>query len=161
VALVVMTTGALGIAKKELVYIPFFGIAAWAGGVLFFDRKNKASRAQILVDAVARLKAGASYHVFPEGTRTRTGKLAEKVHLKLVERCWEEKIPVLPACAWNTEQTLPAERIWAWPGHSAGLELQKLMQPADWSSAKDFSEAAWEKVVKMAQAHGADQAIVK
>ncbi|HXH47911.1 MAG TPA: lysophospholipid acyltransferase family protein [Terriglobia bacterium] len=62
-------------AKKEFFRIPIMGTGMRMRGFIPVDRTNR-ERAFAAVDqAVASLKAGHSFLVFPEGTRSRTGKL--------------------------------------------------------------------------------------
>ena len=62
-------------AKKEFFRIPIMGTGMRMRGFIPVDRTNR-ERAFAAVDhAVASLKAGHSFLVFPEGTRSRTGRL--------------------------------------------------------------------------------------
>jgi 1-acyl-sn-glycerol-3-phosphate acyltransferase len=62
-------------AKKEFFRIPILGTGMRMRGFIPVDRTNR-ERAFAAVDrAVASLKAGHSFLAFPEGTRSRTGRL--------------------------------------------------------------------------------------
>jgi 1-acyl-sn-glycerol-3-phosphate acyltransferase len=62
-------------AKKEFFRIPIMGTGMRMRGFIPVDRTNR-ERAFAAVDqAVASLKAGHSFLAFPEGTRSRTGRL--------------------------------------------------------------------------------------
>ena len=63
------------IAKKQLGAIPLFGWAMRAGRFIFIDRQNPASARRSIDEAARRIGAGQSVVIFPEGTRTRDGKL--------------------------------------------------------------------------------------
>jgi 1-acyl-sn-glycerol-3-phosphate acyltransferase len=63
------------IAKKELLWVPFFGWAMWASKHIIVDRTDRLNAVKSLHRAKARLQAGLSIVVFPEGTRSRSGKL--------------------------------------------------------------------------------------
>jgi 1-acyl-sn-glycerol-3-phosphate acyltransferase len=63
------------IAKKQLGAIPIFGWAMRAGRVIFIDRQNAASARRSIEEAARRIKSGQSVVIFPEGTRTRDGRL--------------------------------------------------------------------------------------
>jgi|SRR5580704_4886247 1-acyl-sn-glycerol-3-phosphate acyltransferase len=63
------------IAKKQLGKIPVFGWAMRAGRFVFIDRQNAASARRSIQEAAQRIKEGQSVAIFPEGTRTRDGKL--------------------------------------------------------------------------------------
>jgi 1-acyl-sn-glycerol-3-phosphate acyltransferase len=63
------------IAKKQLSRIPLFGWAMAAGRFIFIDRQNAVSARRSMDEAARRIRAGQSVVIFPEGTRTRTGRL--------------------------------------------------------------------------------------
>jgi 1-acyl-sn-glycerol-3-phosphate acyltransferase len=63
------------IAKKELLWVPFFGWAMWASKHIAIDRTNPLGAVKTLERAKERIAAGISVVVFPEGTRSRDGKL--------------------------------------------------------------------------------------
>ncbi len=156
VALLMLYTHSQGIAKKELAYLPFFGLTGWVSGVIYFDRSNKESRQRVVTEAMSMLASGANLHVFPEGTRTRTGRIADKVHLRLVQACFEHGIEVVPACVWGTERAVRAAGVHALPFQRFGLELADPLDRASFSDATAYAEASWARVVEMARAHGAD-----
>lgn len=61
--------------KKELEKIPVLGRVMKLGGFVFVDRQDRVSAIQAMNQAVAQMQQGESFLVFPEGTRTRTGKM--------------------------------------------------------------------------------------
>jgi 1-acyl-sn-glycerol-3-phosphate acyltransferase len=63
------------IAKKQLGAIPLFGWAMHAGRFIFIDRQNPASARRSIDQAALRVRSGQSVVVFPEGTRSRDGRL--------------------------------------------------------------------------------------
>ncbi len=64
------------IAKKELARIPVFAHAMRHAGHVFIDRKDRAQAAEAMRRAGARMKReGLSLGLFPEGTRSRDGRL--------------------------------------------------------------------------------------
>ncbi len=63
------------IAKKQLSYIPLFGWAMGAGRFIFIDRQNAVAARRTIEEAARRIKAGQSVVIYPEGTRTRDGRL--------------------------------------------------------------------------------------
>jgi 1-acyl-sn-glycerol-3-phosphate acyltransferase len=63
------------IAKKQLARIPLFGWAMWAGRFIFIDRQNAVAARRSIEEAARRIKSGQSVLIYPEGTRTRDGRL--------------------------------------------------------------------------------------
>ena len=61
--------------KAELRRIPFVGKACQSAGHIFIDRTSPVAAKKSLEKAEAVLKDGVSLVVFPEGTRTKTGKM--------------------------------------------------------------------------------------
>ena len=83
------------VAKRSLFWLPIFGQAMWVAGFVPIDRGDRSQAIRSLGRAAERIRAGASVILFPEGTRSRTGKLAPfkkgAFHLAL-----EAKVPVVP-----------------------------------------------------------------
>jgi len=63
------------IAKKELLWVPFFGWAMWAAKHITVDRSDRLDAVKSLKQAKERIDAGISVVVFPEGTRSKDGRL--------------------------------------------------------------------------------------
>jgi 1-acyl-sn-glycerol-3-phosphate acyltransferase len=63
------------IAKKELLRVPLFGWAMWATKHIVIDRSDPLAAVKNLERAKDRIAAGISIVVFPEGTRSRDGRL--------------------------------------------------------------------------------------
>ena len=63
------------IAKKQLSLIPLFGWAMSAGRFIFIDRQNPLAARRSIDEAARRIRGGQSVVIFPEGTRTRDGRL--------------------------------------------------------------------------------------
>ena len=63
------------IAKKQIAAIPLFGWAMHAGRFIFIDRQNSESARRSIAEAARRIRAGQSVVLFPEGTRSRDGRL--------------------------------------------------------------------------------------
>ena len=64
------------IAKNQLARIPLFGWAMRAGRFVFIARQNPARARQSIEEAARRIRSGLSVLVYPEGTRSRDGRLA-------------------------------------------------------------------------------------
>ena len=104
------------IAKAELFRIPLFGKAMRAAGYIPMDRSNRRASMQSLADASARIKAGASVVIFPEGTRSQDGKLGEFKSGGFLLALKAEQ-PVVPTLISGANEVLPPKMIWMRPGH--------------------------------------------
>jgi 1-acyl-sn-glycerol-3-phosphate acyltransferase len=99
------------IAKKELLRVPLFGWAMWATKHITVDRADPTDALKSLERATKRLSAGISIVVFPEGTRSRDGRLlpfkkggfllAAQTRTKIVPVTIVGSAKVLPAGAWR------------------------------------------------------------
>ena len=99
------------IAKKELLWIPFFGWAMWATKHITVDRADSRDAMKSLQRAKQRMAAGISVVVFPEGTRSHDGKLlrfkkggfllAVETHAPIVPITINGSGSVLPSGAWR------------------------------------------------------------
>lgn len=99
------------IAKKELLWVPFFGWAMWATKHITVDRTSPLTAIKSLRLARERIANGISVVVFPEGTRTRDGQLQpfKKGGFLLAVQTKTDVVPVtilgsrelLPSGAWR------------------------------------------------------------
>ena len=99
------------IAKKELLWVPFFGWAMWASKHITVDRADPLAAVKSLARAKERIAAGISIVVFPEGTRSRDGRLlpfkkggfllAVQTGAKIVPVTINGSAHVLPAGGWR------------------------------------------------------------
>ena len=63
------------VQKQELRKLPFVGKASEIAGHVFVDQSNLKSMKDTIVKAEAQLGKGSSMVIFPEGARTKTGKM--------------------------------------------------------------------------------------
>ena len=65
------------IAKKSFAKIPIFAQALDLYNTLFIDRDNVKQGLSVILKAIDNVKGGMSVFIFPEGTRSRDGKMNE------------------------------------------------------------------------------------
>ena len=63
--------------KRQVFYLPILSYVLRKAGFVPIDRENKVQSMRSLITVVNRLKKGDSYCIFPEGTRSASGKLQE------------------------------------------------------------------------------------
>jgi 1-acyl-sn-glycerol-3-phosphate acyltransferase len=63
------------LAKKELLWVPLFGWAMWAGKHVTVNRSDRVHALRSLKKAGQRITSGISLVIFPEGTRSPDGRL--------------------------------------------------------------------------------------
>lgn len=99
------------IAKKELLRVPFLGWAMWATKHVTVDRSDPQDAVKSLTRAKERLGAGISLVIYPEGTRSRDGRLqrfkkggfllAAQTHTPIVPITINSSGALLPVGAWR------------------------------------------------------------
>jgi 1-acyl-sn-glycerol-3-phosphate acyltransferase len=106
------------IAKQELFKIPLFGYAMRKGRFVAVNRADRRSAVESVGGAVAVLQSGLGMMVFPEGTRSRDGKLLpfKKGPFHLAA---EAGVPVVPITVVGTHE--------AWPKGSARLRAGEIV----------------------------------
>ncbi len=65
------------IMKKELMKIPFLGMAMKRAGYIGIEREDPRKAVRSMNEAAAKIKKGVSVVIYPEGTRSVDGKLQE------------------------------------------------------------------------------------
>jgi len=135
--------GTCGVAKKEIVYAPFFGQLYWLSGHLRIDRGNS-DKAIAAMKELERLvhKYTLSIWMWPEGTRSRTGRLLPfkkgvyhlavgtglpvvPVMVRGAHHAWEKGTYNLSGAPIEIE-AMPAIDTSDWSGRDAGEVMQEL-----------------------------------
>jgi 1-acyl-sn-glycerol-3-phosphate acyltransferase len=93
------------ITKIELKKVPILNWWCNAMHCIYIDRKSARSSVKAILSGIDAIKAGQPAMVFPEGTRSKTGKIAEfkAGSFKLATR--PEAI-IVPICIWGTRYGL-------------------------------------------------------
>jgi 1-acyl-sn-glycerol-3-phosphate acyltransferase len=131
------------LAKREVRKIPFLGLYAAAMGMVFIDRADSES-SRTGVDLMSDLlRDGASMASFPEGTRSRSGKLLPFKTGSFVAAI-KSGVPVVPVAISGSEKVLPSDGFAPRPGlirvsigepiPTASLTLEDRRQLADEAS---------------------------
>ncbi len=139
-------TRSQGLSKALIFWLPFIGVYGWLTGAVFFNRSRPASRARARDEVMLLVRSGARVHMFPEGTRTRTGALRERVSLKLAQDCFDAGLPVVPCAVWATERCIPTTRAGVVRGTTSWLHIGTPLRPADFPDRAAFADAAWRAV---------------
>ena len=94
------------IAKKELFDIPIFGSSMRRGGYIPLDRSDGRKALKSMDNAAAIIRQGSSVVMFPEGTRSRDGRLLpfKRGGFMLAVRAG---VPVIPVTIIGSGQVNP------------------------------------------------------
>jgi len=103
------------VAKKELFRIPVFGRAMQRTGFISIDRSHGRQALQSLNKAAEQIAAGTSVLIFPEGTRSRDGRL-QPFKTGAVMLAIKAGVPVVPIGFNGTYSVLPKGRLLAGSG---------------------------------------------
>lgn len=87
------------VAKKELFMIPVLGKILAGCGCVWVDRSSKDGSS--VNQAIDLLKSGRVVGIFPEGTRSKDGKL-QRGKLGVSVMALKSGVPIVPACVFNT-----------------------------------------------------------
>lgn len=103
------------VSKPALFRIPFIGWGMWGSGHVKITRRHKAEDSQTL-RRIARLASeGASFVMFPEGTRTRDGSLLPFRAGAFKVAC-ESGVAILPATIRGSFERMKKGRLLPIPG---------------------------------------------
>jgi 1-acyl-sn-glycerol-3-phosphate acyltransferase len=106
---------AVFLAKKELLWMVPVGWAAKMAGTIFIDRSNRERAMAGLRQAALQIRGGKSVVIFPEGTRTRDGRLLpfKKGGFNLAI---DAGVPIVPLAAVGGFDMLPPGAVLLRPG---------------------------------------------
>jgi len=98
------------LAKAELFKIPIFGRGMRGCGYISIDRSNRKSAFQSLAEAATKIRNGVSVLIFPEGTRSRDGKILPFKKGGFVLSV-DAGVPIVPIVIYNTGSIMPKGRL--------------------------------------------------
>lgn len=113
------------VAKKELFDTPVVGWMMKLAGDISVDRQAPDRREQTFQQAKYYLRNNCSVMFFPEGTRSRNGKL-NRFKAGAFDLAIREQVPILPMVIDGTQNTLP-KRSWKF-GVAKHIKL-KILDP--------------------------------
>lgn len=103
------------LAKKELFAVPVWGPAMRRAGYIPIDRSRGRKALKSLAEAAEKIGAGTSVIIFPEGTRSRDGRLQEFKAGAMV-LALKAGVPIVPVAIRGTHEILPKGRLLMKPG---------------------------------------------
>ena len=105
------------VMKQELRKVPGIGIGCEKVGHIFIDRSNHEKALASLAAAKEKIVNGTSVIFFPEGTRSRDGRLGtfKKGAFKMAV---DLRLPILPITIVGTRDILPTDSIDLFPGRA-------------------------------------------
>jgi 1-acyl-sn-glycerol-3-phosphate acyltransferase len=92
--------------KQSLRKLPFVGRACEMAGFIFVDNSSPKAIVRTIQDAEQKLKKGASIAIFPEGSRTLTGKMG-KFKKGAYQMAIDLKLPIVPVTINGSYRVMP------------------------------------------------------
>lgn len=142
------------VAKKELKKLPFLGWYISISGMIFVDRSNRKKSVESMKRAAQMVRDGKSVLTFPEGTRTKTGKILpfkKGAFLLAIDA----GVPIVPIAISGTGNIFPSNKIVFKPGKAK----LKILDPIDTTSYN--SENVEELIAKAHEAIANEVSLLK
>lgn len=127
------------IAKKELLKVPILGNGISAGGHVVVDRTNRRSQLMTLKSGIETLKNGVMLCAFPEGTRSKDGKL-KPFKNGAFKMAYKAGAPVIPLSICGAAKIQPSN--WMFPLKRAGNDVKVVVHEPVESVGKTEAELA-------------------
>ncbi len=127
------------LVKKELFKVPILGRAMRMAQLVPVDRTNRDAAIRSLSAAGGVMRSGLNMTVFPEGTRSREGKLLpfKKGPFYLA---MESGIPVVPMTILNSFELMPKGQNYVLPG-TVRVLFHAPLDPKDFEDKDQLMEA--------------------
>ncbi len=124
--------GTVGVAKKQVVYYPFFGQLYAISGHILLDRGNTASAIESLADTARIIrKYGIGVWMWPEGTRAKDGRLRPFkkgfAHLAIATR-----LPIVPVVVTGAHKAMKKNTFTVNPT-TLGMRALPAISTDDWT----------------------------
>jgi 1-acyl-sn-glycerol-3-phosphate acyltransferase len=119
--------------KKSLRTIPFVGFASEKAGHVFVDNSSVAARAATIEKAKESINGGISMVIFPEGARTRTGKMG-RFKRGAFHIAHDMQLPIVPLTLNGPYEVLKRNTLRLRPGKRMELIIHPPMQTDNLSS---------------------------
>jgi 1-acyl-sn-glycerol-3-phosphate acyltransferase len=132
------------LVKRELFGIPILGYAMRLGDLVAVDRANREAAVDSVRRAVEVLKRGLNMVIFPEGTRSRDGRLLpfKKGPFYLAI---DSGVSVVPVSMVNTFQIWPKGHFYIKP-LTARVVFHRPLNPRDFATRDDLMNAVRDKI---------------
>jgi 1-acyl-sn-glycerol-3-phosphate acyltransferase len=130
------------LAKMELFKIPVFGRAMRKAGYISIDRHHRESAFESLKVASSKIKSGVSVLIFPEGTRSRDGKIRPFKKGGFVMAI-DSGVPIVPVVITGTRAINPRGSFRVYPGR-VSMVIHKPIATSTYT--RQTKEALMEKV---------------
>lgn len=115
----------VSLGKRDLLYVPFFGLLYWITGNILINREDK-SKARDTIKQVAEAihHRDLSVWVYPEGTRSK-GRGLLPFKTGAFRMAIEAGVPITPMCTSTTHNKINLNRV------NNGIVITEMLEPID------------------------------
>lgn len=142
------------VSKAEIFRVPFIGWNMWLNNYIRIVRGENLSRRKMMATCERAMSKGCSLFFFPEGTRSRDGRLKPfkpgAFHL-----AHQMKVPILPIAINGTKDALPKESLNFHGRHPIRIEV------LDEIPYETFAHLSVEQTAQMVRQRIADHVAVE
>jgi len=140
------------VAKKELFGIPFFGQSMASIGCIPIDRGRSKSAFRSLMEAARKVRQGRSVMLFPEGTRSRDGRVqpfkAGAFYLAGKSGC-----PVVPIALLDTDLVMARGTCTVNPSRMKLVITPPVSHGRTGKTREDLAQEAFERISSIRNNH--------
>jgi len=111
----VLTKRVSVLAKKQVLQVPIVGTALRQADILALDRRNRESAVASVERAIAYLRGGLSFLVFPEGTRSPDGRL-QPFRKGMFLMAIRAGVPIVPVSVVGSQERMRKGELLLRPG---------------------------------------------
>lgn len=140
------------VAKQELFRLPVFGWYMRLGGHIAVDRGNHARAVESLRNAGEAIRGGTSLVVFPEGTRSKDGRILPFKKGPFVV-AMEAGVPVVPVAISGSGRVTPKSEIAVVPG-TIRVAVGEPVDPRAFADKEALLAAVRDRVVALHRSVG-------
>jgi 1-acyl-sn-glycerol-3-phosphate acyltransferase len=138
------------VAKKELFDVPFYGLLLKLPNDIAVERESKTALIKLLKDSKDRLDDGRVITIFPEGTRSNSGKMRKfKPGAKMIAD--KNKLCVQPIILVNTSRYYNIKKKHYAPGRITAVILESFIadkSDKEWlNNLKDTMQKVYDEEV--------------
>lgn len=117
------------IAKGELLNVPCIGQQLTGGNHILIDRQDRRSQLRTFKEGVQWLQKGVPLMAFPEGKRSKDGRLDE-FKGGIFSMAVKAKVPIVPISISNTHAIMPSNALFPFQSGSGKLHVH-IHEPID------------------------------
>jgi len=111
------------ISKASIFKLPLVGYAMRSSDHLGLDRDDPASQISVFKKAIRMLKAKTSLFIFPEATRSKTGKLLKFKALGPFKMAKRVGVPIVPITILGSGRIMPSGKEYLVYRSGAGVQI--------------------------------------